>query len=165
METSGYSDCKKECLCTLIQSLKENESLETLDLSGCQSMLSRGVFPTIMDILLVNVSLREINLGPGAAVWSDSMDMAMKEQLLKNAHCRESCLRKLTMAKAQAARVFLCGYPYAGMHHESDLILWPNKCFTLFCRIHRHKVQLPLCQKLFFSKLYSSMTSSKQHTM
>jgi hypothetical protein len=61
-----------------------------------------------MDILLVNFTLRDINFGD-SSIW-----YGVKEQLRKNEKYMQSCLRKLPVAKAQAARVFLCGGPYAG---------------------------------------------------
>lgn len=54
-------EVKEESLCALIQSLKENNSLETLDLSDCQWILTPRVIPTLMDVLLENFTLREIN--------------------------------------------------------------------------------------------------------
>ncbi len=67
-----------------------------------------------MDVLLENFTLREINFG-NSPIW-----YSVKKQLQKNVQYRESCLRKLPVAKAWASRVFLCGSPYAGMCHGSD---------------------------------------------
>lgn len=47
-------EIKEESLCALIQSLKENNSLEILDLFQCQWILTPRVIPTLMDVLLVN---------------------------------------------------------------------------------------------------------------
>ncbi len=108
---------REEKLCALLQSLKENKSLEILDLSECQGILTQRVIPTLMDILLVNFTLRHINFGD-SSIW-----YGVKEQLRKNEKYMQSCLRKLPVAKAQAARVFLCGGPYAGMCHGIGVIL------------------------------------------
>ncbi len=107
---------REEKLCALLQSLKENKSLEILDLSECQGILTQKVIPTLMDILLVNFTLRDINFGDSLNLYS------VKEQLRKNEKYMQSCLRKLPVAKAQAARVFLCGGPYAGMCHGIGVI-------------------------------------------
>ncbi|CAK9235493.1 unnamed protein product [Sphagnum troendelagicum] len=101
-------EMREEKLCALLQSLKENKSLEILDLSECQGILTQRVIPTLMDILLVNFTLRDINFGD-SSIW-----YGVKEQLRKNEKYMQSCLRTLPVAKAQAARVFLCGGPYAG---------------------------------------------------
>jgi len=101
-------EMREENLCALLQSLKENKSLEILDLSECQGILTQRVIPTLMDILLVNFTLRHINFGD-SSIW-----YGVKEQLRKNEKYMQSCLRTLPVAKAQAARVFLCGGPYAG---------------------------------------------------
>jgi hypothetical protein len=110
-------EMREEKLCALLQSLKENKSLEILDLSDCQGILTQRVIPTLMDILLVNFTLRDINFGD-SSIW-----YGVKEQLRKNEKYMQSCLRKLPVAKAQAARVFLCGGPYAGMCHGIGVIL------------------------------------------
>jgi hypothetical protein len=110
-------DTREEKLCSLLQSLKENKSLEVLNLSECQGIFTQKVIPTLMDILLVNFTLRDINFGD-SSIW-----YSVKVQLRKNEKYRQSCLRKLPVAKAQAARVFLCGGPYAGMCHGIGVIL------------------------------------------
>jgi hypothetical protein len=110
-------EMKKEKLCALLQSLKENKSLEILNLSKCQGILTQKVIPTLMDILLVNFTLRDINFGD-SPIW-----YSVKKQLQKNEKYMQSCLRTLPVAKAQAARVFLCGGPYAGMCHGIGVIL------------------------------------------
>jgi hypothetical protein len=109
-------DMREENLCALLQSLKENKSLEILNLSECPGILTQRVIPTLMDILLVNFTLRDINFGV-SPIW-----YSVKEQLRKNEKYMQSCLRKLPVAKAQAARVFLCGGPYAGMCHGIGVI-------------------------------------------
>jgi hypothetical protein len=111
------AEMREEKLCALLQPLKENKSLEILNLSECQGILTQKVIPTLMDILLVNFTLRDINFGT-SSVW-----YSVKEQLQKNVKYMQSCLRKLPVAKAQAARVFLCGGPYAGMCHGIAVIL------------------------------------------
>jgi len=110
-------EMREEKLCALLQSLKDNKSLEILDLSACQGILTQRVIPTLMDILLVNCTLRDINFGD-SSIW-----YGVKEQLRKKEKYMQSCLRKLPVAKAQAARVFLCGGPYAGMCHGIGVIL------------------------------------------
>jgi len=110
-------EMKEEKLCALLQPLKENKSLEILNLSECQGILTQKVIPTLMDILLVNFTLRDINFGD-SSIW-----YSVKEQLRKIEKYMQSCLRKLPLAKAQAARVFLCGGPYAGMCHGIGVIL------------------------------------------
>jgi hypothetical protein len=71
-------EMKEEKLCALLQSLKENKSLEILNLSECQGILTQKIIPTLMDILLVNFTLRDINFGD-SSIW-----YGVKEQLRKN---------------------------------------------------------------------------------
>jgi hypothetical protein len=96
----------------LIRSLVENHSLETLDLSCCRGV--RGsVFPTIMDVLLVNFTLKDIEL-LGTPLHAEGKHLAIKEQLRRNAMYKELHLKKLKMGPPTSARVIFCGSPYAG---------------------------------------------------
>jgi hypothetical protein len=96
----------------LIQSLVENHSLETLDLGWCSGV--RGsVFPTIMDVLLVNFTLKDIDLRE-TPLHREGKGLAIKEQLQRNEMYKVFHLKELEMAKPTSARVIFCGSPYAG---------------------------------------------------
>jgi len=97
----------------LIQSLVENHSLETLNLRGCAGV--RGsVFPAIMDVLRVNLTLKDIELR-GTILDREGKGLAIEEQLRRNAMSKALHLKELEMAKPTSARVIFCGSPYAGM--------------------------------------------------
>ncbi|KAH9566189.1 hypothetical protein CY35_04G117700 [Sphagnum magellanicum] len=96
----------------LIQSLVENHSLETLDLVGCDGVKG-SVFPAIMDVLLVNFTLKDIELGETSLAFGGK-GLAIKEQLRKNKMYKKLHLKELEMAKPTSARVIFCGFPYAG---------------------------------------------------
>jgi hypothetical protein len=95
----------------LIKSLEKNYSLQVLNLINCEGVTD-SVFPVIMDMLVVNKTLKNIclqftalhRMGKASVVW---------QELKKNA-VYMSLLKELPVAKATSARVFLCGYPYAG---------------------------------------------------
>jgi hypothetical protein len=97
----------------LIRSLVENHSLETLGLIGCHGVKG-SVFPTIMDVLLVNFTLKDINLG-GTPLHDEGKGLAIKEQLRRNEMYQVFHLKELEMAEPTSARVIFCGFPYAGM--------------------------------------------------
>jgi hypothetical protein len=97
----------------LIRSLVENHSLETLRLDGCDGVKG-SVFPTIMDVLLVNFTLKDINLGE-TPLDHEGKGLAIKEQLRRNEMYKVFHLKELVMAKPTSARVIFCGFPYAGM--------------------------------------------------
>jgi hypothetical protein len=109
----------KECVISesdvqeLIRSLVENHSLETLILT--YSGGGRGfVFPTIMDVLQVNLTLKDIKLS--RTPWhAEAEHLAIKEQLQKNEMYKVLYLKELQMAKPTSARVIFCGSPYAGI--------------------------------------------------
>jgi hypothetical protein len=63
----------------LIRSLVENHSLETLELFGCDGVKG-SVFPTVMDVLLVNFTLRDIDLSD-TPLHAKGKHLAIKEQL------------------------------------------------------------------------------------
>jgi hypothetical protein len=97
----------------LIQSLVENHSLETLNLSRCDGVKG-SVFPAIMDVLLVNFTLKDINLD-GTPFDYDGKGLAIKEQLQRNEMYKVLHFKELEMAEPTSARVIFCGFPYAGM--------------------------------------------------
>jgi hypothetical protein len=107
MSSTSESDVQE-----LIQSLVKNHSLETLGLSGCDGVKG-SVFPTIMDVLLVNFTLKDIELYE-TPLHAKAKHLAIKEQLQRNAMSKELHLKKLEMAKPTSARVIFCGSPYAG---------------------------------------------------
>jgi hypothetical protein len=98
-------------VCALIKSLENSNSLEVLDLSSCAGVRD-SVFPTIMDMLVVNKTLKDIRL-EGTKLQREGKSEVVKQELEKNA-VYMSLLKELPVAKATSARVFLCGYPYAG---------------------------------------------------
>jgi hypothetical protein len=97
----------------LIQSLVKNHSLETLNLLGCDGVTG-SVFPAIMDVLLVNFTLKDIELA-GTPLYREGKGLAIKEQLRKNEMYKKLHLKELEMAEPTSARVIFCGFPYAGM--------------------------------------------------
>jgi hypothetical protein len=96
----------------LIRSLVKNHSLESLGLYGCDGVKG-SVFPTIMDVLFVNFTLKYINLDK-TPLHAKGKHLAINEQLLKNETSKELHLKELEMAKPTSARVIFCGSPYAG---------------------------------------------------
>ncbi|CAK9272298.1 unnamed protein product [Sphagnum jensenii] len=96
----------------LIRSLLENHSLETLCLFHCDGVKG-SVFPTIMDVLLVNFTLKAIELYE-TPLHAKGKHLAIEEQLRRNAMSKEFHLKELEMAKPTSARVVFCGSPYAG---------------------------------------------------
>jgi hypothetical protein len=104
-------DFTESDVCALIKSLENNYSLEHLDLESCHGV-SDSVFPAIMDMLVVNKTLKDIGLH-GTELQREGKSKVVKQELEKNA-LYISQLKELPLAKATSARVFLCGYPYAG---------------------------------------------------
>jgi hypothetical protein len=97
----------------LIQSLADNHSLETLDLRFCEGVKGT-VFSAIMDVLLVNFTLKHIDL-KHTPLSRKGKDVVINKQLEKNVAVKELHLMELEMAKPTFARVIFCGSPYAGM--------------------------------------------------
>ncbi len=98
-------------VCALIKSLESNHSLEVLNFEFCGGV-SGSMFPTIMDMLVVNKTLKDIRLRY-TALEREGKSEVVKQELEKNA-VYMSLLKELLVAKATSTRVFLCGYPYAG---------------------------------------------------
>jgi len=108
----SYSLTSESDVQELIRSLVENHSLETLRLGGCHCVKG-SVFPTIMDVLLVNFTLKDIDLFL-TPLDAKGKHLAIEEQLRRNAMSKELHLKELEMAKPTSARVIFCGSPYAG---------------------------------------------------
>jgi hypothetical protein len=98
-------------VCALIKSLESNHSLQGLNFDYCNGV-SGTVFPAIMDMLVVNKTVKVIHL-KGTTLDREGKSQIVNQELEKNAMYM-SLLNELPVAKATSARVFLCGYPYAG---------------------------------------------------
>jgi len=108
-----HCDTSESDVQELIQSLVENRSLKTLHLEYCAGV--RGsVFPAIMDVLQLNITLKDIHLG-GTPLDHEGKGLAIKEQLRRNEMYKVLHFKELPMARPTSARVIFCGFPYAGM--------------------------------------------------
>jgi branched-subunit amino acid transport protein AzlD len=99
----------------LIPSLVENHSLETLNLNDCFGFMGVMLPAMMMDVLLVNFTLKDIELR-GTTFDFNGTGLAIKEQLRKNEMYRKLHLKELELAEPTSARVIFCGFPYAGMY-------------------------------------------------
>jgi len=114
LDLSHIRDFTESDVCALIKSLESNHSLQLLDFSDCEGV-SGSVFPAIMDMLVVNKTLKGIHLD-STGLEQEGKSEVVQQELEKNA-AYMSQLKELPVAKATSARVFLCGYPYAGKIH------------------------------------------------
>jgi hypothetical protein len=111
LDLSSIEDFTEADVCALIKSLESNHSLQVLYFNCCNGV-SGSVFPAIMDMLVVNKTVKVIRL-PGTELDREGKSQIVNQELEKNA-VYMSLLKELPVAKATSARVFLCGYPYAG---------------------------------------------------
>jgi len=111
LDLSFIENFTESDVCALIKSLESNRSLQVLDFECCDGV-SGSVFPAIMDMLVVNKTLKDIRLD-GTGLKREGKSVVVEQELVKNA-AYMSLLKELPVAKATSARVFLCGYPYAG---------------------------------------------------
>jgi len=124
--TGGFTESD---VCALIKSLQNNHSLEVLNFSWCQGV--RGsVFPAIMDMLVVNKTLKDIGL-ESTALEREGKTEVVKKEFEKNA-VYMSLLNELPVAKATSARVFLCGSPYAGKSLVHQNITYFNIVYEFY---------------------------------
>jgi len=98
----------------LLEALKSNKCLRKVYLVGCPGVCGRRVLGTIFDLLEVNHHLRKLDLArtPLAEDGGAEMVKAVLEQKAK--HNIWEVLQAMATAKPNSARIFLCGYPYAG---------------------------------------------------
>jgi hypothetical protein len=110
LDLSANKGFTESDVCALIKSLESNHSLEVLDFSFCDGV-SGSVFPAIMDMLLVNKTLKDISLS-NTELGREGKSEIVQQELRKNAVY--ILLKELPVVNVTSARVFLCGYPYAG---------------------------------------------------
>jgi len=98
----------------LLEALKSNRCLEEVIFVLCDGLVGRRVLGTIFDLLEVNHHLKKLNLGltPLGEDGGAEMVKAVLEQKAK--HNMWEVLQAMATARPNSARIFLCGYPYAG---------------------------------------------------
>ena len=98
----------------LLEALKTNKCLEEVSLWGCDGVVGRRVLGTIFDLLEGNHHLKKLDLAytPLAEDGGAKMVEAVLEQKAK--HNMWEVLQAMATARPNSARIFLCGYPFAG---------------------------------------------------
>jgi Ran GTPase-activating protein (RanGAP) involved in mRNA processing and transport len=111
----------------LLEALKSNKCLEEVLLGGCGGVVGRRVLGTIFDLLEVNHHLKELDLEmtPLEEDGGAEMVKAVLEQKAKRNMWE--VLQAMATARPNSARIFLCGYPFAGepmnQFQEAKLLL------------------------------------------
>jgi hypothetical protein len=146
LDLSFIENFTESDVCALIKSLESNHSLQVLYFDYCNGV-SGSVFPAIMDMLVVNKTLKDIHLYD-TELDQEGKRKVVKQELKKNA-IYMSQLKELPVAKATSARVFLCGYPYAGktlvIHQNITYFNIVYEFYFLLVRIEFHN---SFCGKL-----------------
>ncbi|KAG0589509.1 hypothetical protein KC19_1G025200 [Ceratodon purpureus] len=113
------SDSSFKCkdFMVILEALKVNKYLKILDMSGI-GISRKGaerILGGILDLLQVNTILEEIDLS-GTLLARDGSNVKVQAQLQKNGAVTKplSALKALPMMAPNVARVFLCGFPFAG---------------------------------------------------
>lgn len=133
----------------LLEALKSNKSLKAVDVTYCLGVVGRRVLGTIFDLLQVNHSLVHLDLGgtPLEADGGAQMVSALLERKAKNKMWE--VLEGMATVRPNSARIFLCGYPFAGKL-MSELI--PNQIqilLIMYVRLIYVRVILYLTQHDF----------------
>jgi len=100
-------------VCTILESLEKNETLHTLDLSGCEGVRGDDVLAKVMDLLRINPWLKKIDFS-GTPLQRDGHAAQVTAQLASNARDYMAAVKGLPRTPAKFARVFLCSDAYAG---------------------------------------------------
>ncbi len=100
-------------VCTILESLEKNETLNTLALSQCEGVRGDEVLAKVMDLLRINPWLKEIDFSD-TPLERDGHVAQVNAQLASNAHDYMAAVKGLPRTQAKFARVFLCGDAYAG---------------------------------------------------
>ncbi len=100
LDLSFIKDFTESDVCALIKSLESNHSLEVLDFTRCDGV-SGSVFPAIMDMLVVNKTVKDIRLR-GTGLEDTGKSKVVQQELEKNAMYM-SLLKELPRAKVTSA--------------------------------------------------------------
>ncbi|OAE26423.1 hypothetical protein AXG93_131s1330 [Marchantia polymorpha subsp. ruderalis] len=116
----GSNDLCKVLLKDLFLCLRGNTSLIHLDFT--ESKLDEETFRDLMELLQVNLTLREIDVS--STSWARDGKAALIDEAVKQNQKRAvymSVFReaKLTFGDAKAGRLFICGSPLAGLRLQS----------------------------------------------
>ena len=98
----------------LLEALKSNKGLKTVIVAYCLGVMGRRVLGTIFDLLKDNHSLVELELG-GTPLEADGGAQMVRALLERNAKNKMwEVLEGMATVRPNSARIFLCGYPFAG---------------------------------------------------
>jgi hypothetical protein len=97
----------------VLHSLKHNQSLRFLDLRGCEGVDGAKIRDTILDLLVTNPWLEQVGV-EGTPLSRKGHDAVIKAQLRRNAEKYSEVFKGMGTVTPNAARVFLCGIPFAG---------------------------------------------------
>ncbi|XP_024370300.1 protein TORNADO 1 [Physcomitrium patens] len=109
----------------LLHSLKRNQSLRFLDLRGCDGVAGEKVLATILDLLVTNPWLEQLGV-EGTPLSRKGHDAVIKAQLRRNAEKFMEVFKGMGTVTPTAARVFLCGIPFAGKTTFRKTMVYSN---------------------------------------
>ena len=105
----------------LLEALKKNQCLKLVDLEGCSGVMGRKVLGTILDLLQVNHHLKEIRLSDTPLEADGGAELVLAQLEKKEKDRIWEVLQGMATVRPNYAKVFLCGYPFAGEHTALSL--------------------------------------------
>ncbi|KAG0593026.1 hypothetical protein KC19_1G299500 [Ceratodon purpureus] len=109
----------------VLHSLKNNQSLRFLDLRGCEGVDGPKIRDTILDLLVSNPWLEQVGV-EGTPLARKGHDAVIKAQLRRNAEKYSEVFKGMGTVTPTAARVFLCGIPFAGKTTFRKTMVYSN---------------------------------------
>jgi hypothetical protein len=104
---------KPSDVCTILSSLKNNQSLRQLGFPGCEHVEGAEVLGKMMDLLRVNPWLTEIDLW-GTRLQREGQAAQVRAQVERNAQDYMKVVRGMPRVPPKFTKVFLCGNAYSG---------------------------------------------------
>lgn len=104
----------------ILKALEDNTTMEILSLCDCETLCGEEVYTSLMELLQVNTTLKKIDLR-NTPFEREGKVPAVEEQLRRNAAEYVPVLKEMPQVKPKSARLFLCGFPYAGKRFECCL--------------------------------------------
>ncbi|KAG0564486.1 hypothetical protein KC19_8G114300 [Ceratodon purpureus] len=112
----------------LLEALKKNQCLKLVDLEGCSGVMGRKVLGTILDLLQVNHHLKEIRLSDTPLEADGGAELVLAQLEKKEKDRIWEVLQGMATVRPNYAKVFLCGYPFAGKTTLRQSIMKTLKC-------------------------------------
>jgi hypothetical protein len=152
------SPLEQSDVCKILESLQKNQTLRSLDLTGCEGVKGPDVLAKMMDLVRMHPCLMEISLG-GTPLQQEGQAAQVQAQLENNAKDYMAVLRGMPRVPPKFVRVFLCGNAYSG-NSAFSLSLIFSPLFSLLTSLELSESHKCFCNDIYLIQFQHSHTYS-----